>query len=213
MFGKSMWNHEFMHNKLHEHAHRHAHDWEAARGARTGWGGRGFRRGGGDWFGDFFGPPPRAERGGVRYLVLDAIAKQARHGYEVIQAIEERSKGAYRPSPGVVYPTLQLLEELGHARVVEQESRKVYSITEEGTRDLGEHAEEVSDFYDRSDDDAWERHLEDFGELMHRAARLLKTFKRASRRGNISVKAQAGIREVLDNAVKKIEEILAAEQG
>jgi DNA-binding PadR family transcriptional regulator len=218
MFGKAMWNHEFMHNQLHEHArrhfHEHGHGWEAGRGGRPPWAGagRGFRRGGGDWFGDFFGPPPRAERGGVRYLVLDAIAKQARHGYEVIQAIEERSKGAYRPSPGVVYPTLQLLEELGHARVVEQDARKVYSITEEGTRDLGEHADEVSDFYDRSDDDAWERHLEDFSELMHKAARLFKTFKRALRRGSISVKAQAGIREVLDNAVKKIEEILADDQ-
>jgi Transcriptional regulator PadR-like family len=71
----------------------------------------------GDWFGS---PPPRAERGGVRYLVLDALAERPRHGYEVIQVIEERSGGSYRPSPGVIYPTLQMLEELGHARVVEQ---------------------------------------------------------------------------------------------
>ena len=68
-------------------------------------------------FADFFGgPPPRVDWGVVRCLVLDAIAKQPRYGYEVITAIEERSSGTYRPGPGVVYPTLQMLEELGHAR-------------------------------------------------------------------------------------------------
>jgi len=158
--------------------------------------------------GDFFGPPPRAERGGVRYLVLDAIATQARHGYEIIQAIEERSAGAYRPSPGVVYPTLQLLEELGHARVLEQDARKVYSITDEGRNDLEAHRDEVVDFYERFADDSWERHIEDFGDLMRRAARLLKTFKRAAHHGRLSNKAQAGIRAVLDDAVQRIEAIL-----
>src|SRR5579871_1914687 len=74
------------------------------------------------------GPTPRADRGLVRYLVLDAIAQQPRHGYEIIQVIGEKSGGAYRPSPGVVYPTLQMLEELGHARTVEKDDRKVYTI-------------------------------------------------------------------------------------
>jgi len=197
--------------------------WNSGCYGRDGWraAGRGWGRGGGghggfgprrggppDWLGDFFGPPPRAERGGVRYLILDAISAQARHGYEVIQAIEERSGGSYRPSPGVVYPTLQLLEELKHARAVEQDSRKVYSITEEGQLDLDAHREEVKDFYDRVADDGWEQHVEDFGELMRRAARLFKTFRRASRRGNLSLKAQGKIRDVIDDAVKRIEAVL-----
>lgn len=192
-----------------DHHHAAGRGWGRGGG---GPGGFGSRRGGPpDWLGDFFGPPPRAERGGVRYLILDAISAQARHGYEVIQAIEERSGGGYRPSPGVVYPTLQLLEELKHARVVEQDARKVYSITEEGQRDLDAHREEVKDFYDRVADDGWEQHVEDFGELMRRAARLFKTFRRASRRGNLSLKSQAKIREVIDEAVKRIETILDAE--
>ena len=71
-------------------------EWHREAAARRGppWAGRGFgpRGGAPDWFGDWFGgPPPRAERGGVRYLVLDALAERARHGYEVIGAIEERS--------------------------------------------------------------------------------------------------------------------------
>src|SRR5271170_842301 len=69
------------------------------------------------------GPAPRCERGFVRWLVLDAIAAQPRHGYEIIQAIAEKSRGSYRPSPGVVYPTLQMLEDVGHARPVAQGDR------------------------------------------------------------------------------------------
>jgi DNA-binding PadR family transcriptional regulator len=176
---------------------------------RGAWGGRGASQ---EWMGDLFGPPPRAERGGVRYLVLDAIAAQGRHGYEIIQAIEERSEGAYRPSPGVVYPTLQLLEELGHAQVLEQESRKVYTITDEGKRDLEAHRDEVIEFYERFVSDSWERHVEDFGDLMRRAARLFKTFKRAAHHGRLSNKAQVGIREVLDQAVERIEAILRDDQ-
>jgi DNA-binding PadR family transcriptional regulator len=197
-----LWNHHHRHEDVHhQHAGHRGPPWA-----------RGFGRSGApDWFGDFFGPPPRAERGGVRYLVLDAIAERARHGYEVIQSIEERSGGAYRPSPGVVYPTLQLLEELGHARISDQDARKVYAITEEGQRDLTAHSDEVSDFYDRFSDVAWERQMEDFGDLMRQAARLFKTFKRAARRGHMSSKTQARIREVLNESVQRIEAILAEE--
>jgi DNA-binding PadR family transcriptional regulator len=178
---------------------------------RGGWGG-GRRSGAPDWMGDFFGPPPRAERGGVRYLVLDAIAGQGRHGYEVIQAIEERSGGAYRPSPGVVYPTLQLLEELGHAKVAEKDARKVYVITDEGLRDLEAHREEVAEFYERFADDSWHRHVDDFSDLIRRAARIFKTFQRAAKRGRLSAQAQAAIRAVLDDAVKRIETILVEDE-
>jgi DNA-binding PadR family transcriptional regulator len=111
--------------------------------------------------------------------VLDVLAERERHAYEVIQAIEERSGGVYRPSPGVVYPTLQLLEELGHPKLSESEGRKVYAITDDGRRDLEAHRDEIQDFYSRFDEVAWERQLEDFGDLMRQAGRLFKTFKRA----------------------------------
>jgi DNA-binding PadR family transcriptional regulator len=192
--------------------HHHHFDWYAA--ARRGgqWSGD-FGGGRPEWFGDWFGsPPPRAERGGVRYLVLDALAQRPRHGYEIIQAIEERSGGAYRPSPGVVYPTLQLLEELGHAELTAQEGRKVYAITDAGRRDLEEHANEVADFYDRFPEQSWERYAEDFGDVMKRAARLFRTFKRAAHRGGMSRRAQTAIREILDEAVRKIEAVLAEDE-
>jgi DNA-binding PadR family transcriptional regulator len=185
--------------------------WAGWRGGHHGrFRGHGHRRGGGGpgWLGDFFEPPPRADRGGVRYLVLDAIAAQARHGYEVIQAIEERSQGAYRPSPGVVYPTLQLLEELQHARADERDGRKVYAITDAGAKDLEAHRDEVDEFYERLADNDWERRAEDIADLFKRTARLLRTFKRAARRGRLSNKAKARICEVLDDATTRIEAIV-----
>jgi len=64
--------------------------------------------------------------------VLALIAEKPRHGYEIIKAIEDRAAGTYSPSPGVIYPTLTLLEELGHATVEESEGKKRYAITPEG---------------------------------------------------------------------------------
>ena len=73
------------------------------------------------------------DHGDLRVLVLHLIESKPSHGYELIRAIEEMTGGAYSPSPGVIYPTLTLLEELGHAALVEEPGgRKLYSITEEG---------------------------------------------------------------------------------
>jgi DNA-binding PadR family transcriptional regulator len=71
--------------------------------------------------------------GELRLLVLAMIAEQPRHGYELIKAIEERFGGSYAPSPGVIYPTLSWLEDMGYA-VIEPEAggRKRYRITPEG---------------------------------------------------------------------------------
>lgn len=195
---ENMWDYEH---------HRHHGPYHAGGFRRGPWGGPRGRRGGPDW-GDFFGPPPRAERGGVRYLVLDALVAQPRHGYEIIQAIEERSQGSYRPSPGVVYPTLQMLEELRHVTLSEQEGRKVYAITDEGKADLQAHRDEVDDFYERSDEGAWERHAEEIGERMRQVAQLFKTFRRASKHGRISARAQKAVAEVVDDAVKRIQKII-----
>jgi DNA-binding PadR family transcriptional regulator len=71
--------------------------------------------------------------GELRLLVLALIADQPRHGYELIKGIEERSGGAYSPSPGVIYPTLAWLDDRGYAQVEADEGgRKRYRITAEG---------------------------------------------------------------------------------
>jgi DNA-binding PadR family transcriptional regulator len=73
------------------------------------------------------------DHGELRLVVLALISERPRHGYEIIKEIEDRVAGTYSPSPGVIYPTLTMLEELGHATVSENEGKKLYAITAEGT--------------------------------------------------------------------------------
>ena len=169
-------------------------------------------RGRGDFSDMFGGPPPRAERGNVRYLILDAIAQQPRHGYEIIQAIAERTGGTYKPSPGVVYPTLQMLEELGHAKVEDQDGRKVYAITGEGKKDLAEHTDDVSEFYERSFEGSWEEYADDLHDLTKRVARMFKTIGRSARRGRLTPSTMRKLRAVLDEAITKVEAIVDPER-
>ncbi|MBA3811399.1 MAG: PadR family transcriptional regulator [Caulobacteraceae bacterium] len=73
------------------------------------------------------------EQGDLRHVILKLIADKPSHGYELIKDIEERLGGAYSPSPGVVYPTLTLLEDLGWVTMAQtQTAKKAYTITEEG---------------------------------------------------------------------------------
>jgi DNA-binding PadR family transcriptional regulator len=78
------------------------------------------------------------QKGDLKYVVLDLIKDKPRHGYEIIRELEELSYGLYTPSPGAVYPTLQMLEEMGYASFIERDGKKVYTITEEGIQFLKE---------------------------------------------------------------------------
>ena len=83
---------------------------------------------------------PRMRRGDMKYLILDVLKDGPRHGYEVISELENRFRG-YRPSPGSIYPTLQMLEEGGFVTGQEVEGKKVYTITESGLKFLAERSE------------------------------------------------------------------------
>ena len=136
----------------HHHHHHHHEGREAFIREAMGFGrGRGFGRG----FGDDEGPGGWGGMGGrfrggrvfghgdLKLILLSLIAEQPRHGYELIRTIEEMFDGAYAPSPGAVYPTLTLLEELGHASVQNDDGKKLYTITEEGKAFLSENKEAV----------------------------------------------------------------------
>jgi DNA-binding PadR family transcriptional regulator len=91
-------------------------------------------RGGRSGLGRFFA------HGDLRLVILHLIAEKPRHGYEIIKAIEEHVGGAYSPSPGVTYPTLTLLEELGHVTVSTGDgAKKLHTITPEGQAYLDAH--------------------------------------------------------------------------
>jgi DNA-binding PadR family transcriptional regulator len=74
----------------------------------------------------------RMRRGDIRTALLAALAEGPGHGYDVMQKLEEKTGGAWRPSPGSVYPTLQLLEDEGLVRSYERDGKRVYEITDAG---------------------------------------------------------------------------------
>lgn len=119
----------------------------------VGW--RRHHRGGPPWSGKGpwrFGPPRggrRFGRGDLKYVILDLLQQGPRHGYDVIRALEERFHGFYTPSPGSVYPTLQLLEDQGYVRGSEQDGKRVYTITDEGRAFLTSRANTVEDVRSR----------------------------------------------------------------
>jgi len=77
------------------------------------------------------------DHGDLRFILLRMIADKPAHGYDLIKALEERMGGGYSPSPGVIYPTLTLLEEQGFADVSPEGGKKLYQVTEEGLAFLG----------------------------------------------------------------------------
>lgn len=82
----------------------------------------------------------RMRRGDVRGEVLAALLDGPAHGYEVIRRLEEKSGGVWRPSPGSVYPTLQMLEDAGLVRAGEEDGRRTYTLTDEGRAEAEESA-------------------------------------------------------------------------
>lgn len=150
---------------MHKHGHFGAGPrafWMMGRRGDHGFGpfGQGFRGGRGGGGRDGFRSGRMLGDGDLRLIALLLIEEQPRHGYDIIRALEERTSGAYSPSPGVVYPTLTYLEEAGYATSATEGSKKVFSITEAGNAHLAENRAAVAHLLD---------HLERFGRKMARA--------------------------------------------
>src|SRR3954447_16107929 len=111
-----------------------------------GWsGGRGSRR--------YPGRKRMFESGELRLVLLKLIADEPRHGYDLIRAIEELTGGEYAPSPGVVYPTLTLLQDMGLIEEAAVEgSRKPFQVTDDGRKQIEERAEEIEGLFERLSD-------------------------------------------------------------
>ena len=113
-------------------------------GGWGGWGGPGGPPGGfGGGRGWWPGPPPpprgpKASRGDVRAAILALLREGPRNGYQIMSEVEERSGGAWRPSPGAVYPALQLLADEGLIEAEESGGRRTFSLTEAGRRHIEE---------------------------------------------------------------------------
>lgn len=140
---------------MHGHCHSHEGKWAAGRRHWRHGGGTGAGRHGG--FGDRFGEGGddlmRARRmlaqGDLRLVALALIAEAPRHGYEIIKLLEEKTADWYSPSPGIVYPTLTYLEEAGYVTASTAGSKKLYTITEDGSAYLDSNRDLVDVVLDR----------------------------------------------------------------
>ena len=92
------------------------------------------------------------KKGDIKYVILDLLKDKPSHGYEIIRALEERFHGLYSPSAGSVYPTLQLLEDLGYVTATVADGKKVYSVTGEGKKFLTEREETIDKIRERVKD-------------------------------------------------------------
>ncbi|GLV60637.1 hypothetical protein KDH_74560 [Dictyobacter sp. S3.2.2.5] len=92
----------------------------------------------------------RVERGMLRYLLLDALRHGPKHGYEMIKWLEEQTHGRYAPSPGTVYPTLQLMEDQGLILAERTEEKSVYRLSESGEKELETQTDFIQGFWERN---------------------------------------------------------------
>ncbi len=157
----------------------------------------------------FFGGPRRASsfhKGDLKYVILDLLKDKPRHGYDIIREMEEQSFGFYKPSPGVVYPTLQMLEEMGYAFSVEHEGKKIYTITEDGRQFLAKQKDVANGVRSKMKRGWSFKNIGRMAMVMKEYHQLENLLTRGFRSGDAD-KAQR-IRDVLTQAYESIESIL-----
>jgi DNA-binding PadR family transcriptional regulator len=181
-----------------------------AMSAARGRGRRGRHRGG-PWFGGWgggpgFGPRRRRPRGDVRAAMLLVLADEPLSGYGLMQEIESRSEGVWRPSPGSVYPVLAQLEDEGLIRAEEEDGRKRFTLTDEGRTYVDEHREELGEPWAGLGDEVGEGRLE----LRALIGQLAAGAHQVATAGNDEQIEQAG--KVLDDARRSLYRILAGDE-
>ena len=145
-------------------------------------------------------------KGDLKYIILDLIKDKPRYGYEVIQVLEDLSHGFYAPSPGTVYPTLQMLEEMGHISADQQDSKKVYTITDEGRQFLAEREEFAEEIKNKMRDYWNPEKVNEMGDTMNEFRDLWRFLHRQARTADAE-KIQR-IRDIISRASNEIEDIL-----
>jgi DNA-binding PadR family transcriptional regulator len=147
------------------------------------------------------------EGGALRLVLLEMMRTQPRHGYELIREIETQSGGAYAPSPGVVYPTLTLLEEMGHIAAAPgavEGGKRAYVLAEAGAAYLAEHAETAQLALAKLAALRAESGAAEAGPVW-RAMQNLRAVLGQKRAGGADREAQFAVADVIDDAAKKIE--------
>ncbi|HET9847496.1 MAG TPA: PadR family transcriptional regulator [Candidatus Dormibacteraeota bacterium] len=152
------------------------------------------------------------ERGDLKYVILEQLKDKPAHGYELMRALEDRFGGFYTPSPGAVYPTLQMLEDMGYVSAIQDDGRKVYTITDAGRNFLNERQPQVDEVFSR----VRERWGNEWGPHAHRVMQdmredlrdLTRSFATEARRRWPDPEQQRRIRDVIGRAKADIQKIL-----
>lgn len=181
---------------------RHHHRHGRATFSRHAYGFAGHRfkhRGGGRRMGRIF------EQGDLRFVILQLISEKESHGYDIIKAIEDKVGGAYSPSPGVVYPTLSLLEEMGYVTSRTADGgKKLYAVTPEGRTALDANRASVDAIFARME----ELHAR-FDTPAPRISRAMENLGAAIRTrmgsGPVSPEQLNAIVDAIDRAAKTVE--------
>jgi len=146
------------------------------------------------------------QKGDLKYVILDLLKDKPRHGYEIIRELEELSHGLYTPSPGAVYPTLQMLEEMGYATATEQDGKKIYTITEEGLKFLDERKDSADEVRSQMKHKWSFKNIGKMAMMMKEYHALENLLKRGLR--TMDADKMQRIRQILISAGKEIETIL-----
>ncbi len=148
-------------------------------------------------------------QGELRLALLKLVADQPRHGYELIKAIEELTGGDYAPSPGAVYPTLQLLADEGaiEERADEGSTRKSFAATEQGRAELGQKSAEVEALFARLSEHGARQHRGRSPHLFRAMGNLANVLKHKARSGSLDADAVDQIVDMIDEMAKRIERL------
>jgi DNA-binding PadR family transcriptional regulator len=148
------------------------------------------------------------DSGELRLVLLKLIADQPRHGYELIRAIEELTGGLYVPSPGMVYPLLTLLQDMGQIEEATSEgARKQFAVTAEGTAHLAEKRQEVEALFARLAALASARQRTDGGPIRRAMANLRAALIYRLDRDAVEADTLHAAAAILDEAAQKIERL------
>ncbi len=146
------------------------------------------------------------EGGELRLVMLKLIADEPRHGYQLIKAIEDLTEGDYAPSPGIVYPTLTMLEDMGH--ICEQkskDSKKVFEATDEGRAHLEENADEVEELIDRLEGHGRTRRHGQRPEIGRAVGNLMAALRNRVAAEGWNEQLLEEVTDILDDAAQRIE--------
>jgi DNA-binding PadR family transcriptional regulator len=148
-------------------------------------------------------------QGELRLALLKLIADQPRHGYELIKAVEELTGGHYAPSPGAVYPTLQLLADEGMIgeQVEDTSARKPFAATQDGLDELLDKAEQVEALFARLTEHGERQHGQRSPHLFRAMGNLAQVLKNKARHGGLDENAMNEIVDMIDEMAKRIERL------